>query len=347
MARGSKPPTRDPKKDLPPTFKMWLEEHWTGWLRPVAVILLLLGGYLAYDRQVLGPDRSESTFGVLVVALIIGGTILAAVTPLFAQLIKREHKVLLGLFVAAWAVGAGYPSLRRVFPAASLGEPVNVGYCTKWKDPEHRECSDEAKTATAKIDKGSAPYEIDVSGELAGGGDVEANWSLDLTGADGSKDHVEGVLSRSSWHQRTSRRGAGGRMVQSENTEESRRLTLHGNEVKIEADVNTDRLLHGLTVSFHSAGPDPMLFLVLCGLCVLVGLWLDYRFAAPKVKTYVAMSAAFTLVFAWYFPQVATPHNLVRHAIEAGLVGLVGLFTGWLASVIVKSFKPKPKKTVR
>src|SRR5690349_10613510 len=114
MARGAKPPTRDPKKDIPPTFKVWLEEAWHGWLKPVSVILLLIGGYLAYDRQLLGPDRGESTFGIVVVALVVGGTILAAVTPLFAQLIKREHKLLLGVFVAAWAVGAGYPSLRRV-----------------------------------------------------------------------------------------------------------------------------------------------------------------------------------------------------------------------------------------
>src|SRR5579871_619187 len=152
MARGAKPPTTE-KKGPPPTFKMWLEEAWHGWLKPVGVILLLIGGYFAYDRQILGADRGESTFGIVVVALIVGGTILAAVTPIFQQVTRREHRLLLGLFVVAWAAGAGYPTVRRVFPSQSLGDPVNVGFCAKWKDAEHHDCADETKTATASITK--------------------------------------------------------------------------------------------------------------------------------------------------------------------------------------------------
>jgi hypothetical protein len=354
MARG--PQKKDPKdgkdggggKKEIPTFKLWFEEAWHGWLRPVAVIFLLVGGYLAYDKNLLGnPEKTETTFGLLVVGLIIGGAILTAVGPLFQMVESRQQKLLLGIYVVAWAAAVGYPSLKRAFPAQPIGDPVQVGYCARWKDVDKKDCAEETKVATAKVDKGSPPYEIEVSGELAGQGDTEAPYSLDLTGADGSTDHVEGKLERNSWHQRTSRRGSSGQMVHTEHTEDSHRLTLHGPEVKVEADVATDRLEHGLTISFHNAGPDPRLFYLLGLICVLIGIALDYKFAAPKVKTYVTMAAAFTLVFAWHYPTVATPHNLVRRAIESGLIGLTGLVGGWLIALIVKSFKPKPKKVVR
>ncbi len=337
---------REKKEDVPkemPGFRIWLEEAWHGWLKSIAGVLLLLAAYLAYNNNLL----REANAGLAAVALIVGGSLWSALAPVFGLVEKRFHRLVLGLFAAIWAVTIAYPVLQRAFPSQPLAEPVRVGDCIRYKDNDKRECAEERKEVTAKIDRSTGPFEIVVDGTIAGQGDAEVAYHLDLTGADNSEDHLDGMLSRAMWHQRTSRRGTGGRMVQSEHTEESHRLTVHGSSIKIAADVPSDHLEHGLAITFRSSGIDPRLFFGLALLCMILGVVLDYRFADSKVKTYLGLTGGFLAVFAWRFHEVATPHNLVRMAVEAALVALPGLVIGWLASVIAKSFRPKTKRITR
>jgi hypothetical protein len=341
MARPPKNKSTAPGP-MPPTLKVWLEEAWHGWLKPVAAILVLLGAYFAYDRGLV----PEGSAGLVVVALIIGGTIVSAAMPIFPLLERRQSKLLLGVFMVIWAIGAGYPSLRRAFPSKAIGEPLQIAFCARYKDADKRECAEPTLTATVDL-KGGGPYEVAVSGELKGAGEVQSNYHLTFAGADNSSEEIEGNLKRTFFHQRTSRRSAGGTMVKTEHTENSHRLSVPGDKLTITADGVDEVLENGLTLTFHHAGPDPRIFLGITLLCVLLGVWLDYRLSEPKVKTYFALAAGLTLVFAWYYPEEATPHNLVRPAIAALVAALLGALGGWLLSVIIKSFKPKPKRAVK
>src|SRR3954465_14767494 len=101
MARPPKKKTNTPN-EIPPTFKIWLEEAWHGWLKPVSAIFLLIGSYFPYDRGIV-PGASA---GLLVVPLIFGGPIVSAAMPIFPLLERRQSRLLLGLFMVVWAVGA-------------------------------------------------------------------------------------------------------------------------------------------------------------------------------------------------------------------------------------------------
>jgi hypothetical protein len=346
MARGPTGKKPDPKKEIP-TLRLWLEEAWHGWLKPVGAILALIVAYLAYDRGMI----PEGTAGLVVVGLIIGGTIVTVGFPLFEQFEKRPQKLAFGVFLGLWALGAGYPALRRAFPSKALGDPVHVAYCKSYKNPiEHKDCTDQALVGSVTLPAGGGPYEISVSGELKGQSEVESHYHLTFAGADGKSEELDGTLSRTFVHQRTSRRGSGGSMQKQERTENAHRLSsaITGPTVKVTADgLDEDALESGLQVTFHNAGPDPRLFLIATVLCLLIAVFLDYKLAAPKVKTYLATGVGLTLVFAWYYPVEATPHNLVRPAIAALVAGCGGALGGWLLSVIVKSFKPKPKRLAR
>src|SRR5262245_40709152 len=116
MARGPKKKLpgspSSSQKELPPTFQAWLQADWTGWLKPVAAIVALIGACFAYDRGLI----PEGSAGLAVVALIVGGAIVSAAMPAFPLLERRQSKLLLGVFMVVWGAGAGYPSLRRAIP---------------------------------------------------------------------------------------------------------------------------------------------------------------------------------------------------------------------------------------
>ncbi len=335
----------DAKKEMPPTFKLWFEEAWHGWMKPLGLIVVLIGAYFLYDRGVL----PEGNAGLVVVALIVGVTIYSVAEQAFPLLARRQQRLALGGFIAVWALAAGYPSLRAAFPTKVLNTaPVTVAGCNHWKDADRKECADPKLVANVALPEGSGPYEVEVSGELRGTGEAESSYHLTFSGADSAQETVDGTLKRTYVRQRTSRRGSGGVSVRQERTENSHRILVHGPSVKVEADGVDDTLENGLLLSFHSAGPDPRIFLILGALCVLLGIALDYWFAAPKVKTYFGLGTGLTLAFAAYFPTEATPHFLVRPAVAALIFALVtGGLGGWLLAIVAKSFKPKPKKLVK
>src|SRR5688572_3263492 len=59
-----------PKKDVS-MARLWLEEHWHGWVKPVSGILLLGVAWLLYSYDIV----SERIAGLGAVAAIVFGTI--------------------------------------------------------------------------------------------------------------------------------------------------------------------------------------------------------------------------------------------------------------------------------
>jgi hypothetical protein len=342
MARGSNqkgsgksvaPPApggEAPQAEIP-TFKLWFEEAWHGWLKPVGGILLLVGAYFAYEYKIV----PEGPAGFLVVGLIVGGALFSAAEPAWERLESRRAKYLMGAFLAVWAFVAGYPALHSVVPSATL------------RDVRVAENKDHLSETVSLPDDARGPYELEIGGNLKGQGEAESSYTLTFAGEGGTSEEVNGKIQRTFFRQRVSRRSSGSVSVKQERNENAHRLTkVTGPKITITADGADEQLEDGLWVTFHKAGPSPFALLGIGFLCFLIGVWLDYRLLVPKKpRTYFAMATGFTLVFALYYPMEATPHRLVPPAVAALILALItGGVVGWLVSVIANSFKPKPKK---
>lgn len=333
MARGlneSEDPRQSeasPKKTPSPT-RLWLREAWNGWLKSISWLLVLAIGYVAYSQHWL----NERTGGVLLVAAIVGGTIALTVGPAYGHFAGWKRKGPFIAFVAVWAFAAGYPSLSATWPKTALKE-FSLG-----ETPEHL-----SQSVDLAGEKG--PFELSVGGMLKGSGEGEANYRLVVTGDNQTSDELGGTIKRTVLRQRVSRRG-GTASIRQEHTENVHRLThIQGSKLNFSVDSVDEQLDQGIHVSIHRASFDTTWLLVIAGLCVLIGLFLDYRLAAPKVKTHFTMAAGMVAVFAYHYPIEATPHFLVPPAISSGFIafltgGLAGALLGWIA----RNLKPKPKR---
>jgi hypothetical protein len=328
-----------PKPAPPSRLRMWLEEAWEGWLKSVGLILLLGGAYVAY-RLTPESDRSESFFGSALVLLVVLGSIAATALPAWSMVKTPASRALFVTMVAVWAVAAGYPTLRTTLPPRAIGD---VHLTTAQPN------------ATIKVDRPGA-LELSVSGHFKqhGMSEAEANYAIKVASS-GTTDEVDGTLKRSLVSLRTSRRGGRSTTVQ-ERTENTHRLaTVRGpGELTFTTDSIDDKELEdGLTIAVRPGALNPLLFMILSALVVVVALGFDARLvdAKSKVKTYLTAGAAMTLVFAIHFPDEATPHSLVRPAIGAAVLGiLIGGLGGWLLGAIGRLlFGPKsaPKKSRR
>jgi hypothetical protein len=84
------------------------------------------------------------------------------------------------------------------------------------------------------------------------------------------------------------------------------------------------------------AALNPIIFLVLSGLALLLAIGFDARLGdkKSKTKTYLSAAVGFCLVFAIAFPAEATPHSLVRPAVGALVLSTaLGALGGWLLGV--------------
>lgn len=341
MARGTKPKNAAPAESPAPKPKlnpqqMWLHEAWHGWMKSILPIVLLGVGYVAYSQRWLG-DRTEGVLGVLLVVAIVGGTIALTVAPAYGlfQGAKRQWPFI--AFVAVWAIATGYPALQITWPKPVLKE-ITLG--------EPKDHLSETIDLADQLHPGEkGPFELAVSGSLKGSGEVEANYRITVTGDDKSSSEITGSVKRTIVRQRVSRKGTGTTAVRQEHTENVHRLTeVRGTKLQLAMESVDDQLEHGVHVAVERAGVDPTWFLVVAGLCALLGLILDYRLAGPKVKTYFAMATGMTAVFAYYYPMEARPHFLVPSAISSLVVATItGGFGGALLAWIGRSVKPKPK----
>lgn len=337
MARGFKQKAEPqatvptPKKNVN-SAEMWIKESWHGWMKSLSWLVLLAVGYIAYSQHWV----NERMGGVALVAAIVGGSIALAAVPAFSLLANWKQKALLLVFVLVWAFTTGYPSLSVTWPKTALKQ-VNLGDTAA-------HLSDTVNLADALRPGEKGPYELAVGGTLKGSGEGEANYRITINGEGSSVDEVTGAIKRTIVRQRTSRRG-GTSAVRQEHMENLHRLpNVSGTQLRLTMDSVDEQLEHGVHVYVQRASLNTTWMLIVAALCILIGLFLDYRLAEPKVKTYFTMATALTAVFAYHFPIEATPHFLVPPAISSGFIALfVGGLGGSLLAFIARNLKPKPK----
>ena len=294
-------------------------------------LLLLVVAYFAYSGHYI-PEESA---GRIVLVVIIGGAIYLGIEPALERFSDARRRYLMLGAAAVWAVVAIAPVFRTVFPSKALAETVIA-------------LNKDSTTGTVAIEGGDkGPYSVSVFGRLKGSGEVDAAYEVEISGAGESVDRISGELKRTYFSQRVSRRGSGSVPVKQENTENVHRVTkVTGPELKLSGEVGSEMLEDGLHLTFRKAGPSPALFFGIGFLLVVAAIIFDYRMLAPKLeRTHLAAATGFTLAFGAYFPEAATPHNIVRPAIAGVLLAaLLGATVAWGISAIANSFKPAPRK---
>ena len=337
-ARDTKKNTTDdngegaPPKRQVSMLQIWFEEAWEGWLKSVGSILLLAAAFALYKFDLVGEGLS----GAALVLAVIGGSLGSTALPAWPLVRTSTQK---GLFVAVLAVAAlatGYPAMRAAVPARALGT---------------------AKLTTAQstvtVHTGSdGPYELAVGGSFKQAtGEAEVTYTIRALGANSTSDEVSGSLSRSQVRVRTSRRG-GTTTTTQERTENAHRLAkVRGGDITFSSEGIDEQLADGLLLDVRPGGLNPILFIILGALALLGALGLDARLTDQKgkIKSYLAVGVGICFVFALRFPEIATPHSLVRPAIDALLVGAAaGGLGGWMLGALGRVFfGPKIVKKAR
>jgi|GEM_PF-4805357 len=317
----------DSRKPTP--FQLWFEEAWHGWLRIVAIMLALAAAYLSYKYDLV----SEGYAGLVVVSAVLLGSLYLAAGLLWPR-VKERSPTLKGAFVImciGWGLGTVYPCVHAVWPGKAVAEiQLRSGLLTN--------------VATPGV---SGPFEVTVSGHFksAGFSEAEASYNIDAV-SDDDKESFSGTLKRTVMQLRTSRRG-GSTTSLAERTENTHRLgKVHGKSITFSTESLDQQLGEdGLRLSLRQAGPPPWLFLGLAILGLLLALGIDVKMYQPKAPTYLTVASATALVFSIMLPQNATPHALVRPAVEALVIGLViGGFGGWLVFQVARLATGKKRK---
>jgi hypothetical protein len=319
-------PAPEPKK-MRSAVVMWMEDQWEGWLKSVATIILFAIAYVLYKFDLVG----EGFAGAALVLAVVGGSLGSVALPAWPMVRSPAQRYLLIGVVTIAALSSGYPALRAAVPPTALGQ-------TKLTMAQ--------PTSTLKV-AGDGPYEIAVGGAFKqAGGEAEVSYTIKVTG--NGSDEVSGSIKRSTQRVRTSRRG-GTTTTVVEHSENVHRLgDVRGSDLSFSAEGVDDQLADGLTVDVRPAGPNPLLFIILGVLAILGSLVLDARLVDQKGKTkgYIAVAVALCFVFGLDFPTIATPHSLVRPAIDSLIKALaLGALPGWLLGALARVwFGPKIKK---
>jgi hypothetical protein len=318
-----------PKRQVS-ALQLWLEEQWEGWLKSVGTILLFAIAYMLYRFDLVGEGLAGAAF----VAAVIIGSLLSVALPAW-PLVQTPLQRALFLTSMVLAAGAtGYPSMRAAIPPQARGEVRLTA----------------AQPSGSLHVDGDGPWELSVGGSFKqAGGEAEVGYTIKASGG-GNSDEISGSINRKLLHFR-SRKGGSSTSLQ-EQTESVHRLpTVRGGEISFTVDGVDDQLADGLHVEVRPSGPNPILFIVLGAVALLLALGLDARLtdAKGKVKSYLAVGVGICFVFAIFFPGEATPHSLVRPAVgelarALGLGGIGGWVLGALGRVM---FGPKIKKAKR
>jgi hypothetical protein len=316
------------KKNATP-FQLWFEEAWEGWIRPLGLIVLLAIGYVLYKFDIVG----EHTAGIIAVLAIVVGAIVVGALPALPLTNKPWQRAALAAMVAAALGGMVYPAVRAAVPGKVYAEAT---------------LTNEKQSATLTTGS-SGPYELMVAGHFkeAGRQDAEASYTIKAVDNGGGSDEVTGEIARKLVTIR-SRKGSSSSMQ--ELTEAKHRLGhVRGPTVTLTADGVDEQLEGGLAVALRPGGLDPIVFIILGAIAILLGIVLDTRLVdvKGKQKAYLTAATAIAFAFSMYYWREATPARLVKTAVSALLFALlVGGLGGWLVGGIARAlFGPKiPKK---
>jgi len=310
-------------------FQLWLEEAWEGWIRPLGAILLLAIGYLLYRNEIVG----ERVAGLVAVLAVVVGSVVVGALPARPLTRAPWQRAVLATMVAAALGGTLYPTLRAAVPTAMLAEAV---------------LTSDKPSATLSTGK-AGPYDLTVLGRFkeAGRSDADASYSIKAVDNGGGSDEISGDINRKLVTIR-SRKGGSSSSVQEHNEQSHRLPHVVGPQVTLTADGVDEQLDGGLTVQLRKGSLNPIVFIVLGALALLMALVLDTRLVdlKGKQKSHLTAAVAIAYAFSLYYPQEATPHALVRPAVSAFIFALVvGGLGGWLLGGIARFlFGPKVKK---
>jgi hypothetical protein len=309
-------------------FQLWFEHAWEGWIRPLGLMILLAVGYMLYKFEIVG----EHLAGLIAVLAVVVGAIVVGAMPALPLTRAPWHRALLATMVAAALGGMVYPAVRAAVPGKTFATAV---------------LTNDKQSATLTTGT-SGPYELLASGHFkeAGRSDAEASYALKISDNGGGSDEVSGMIARKLITIR-SRKGSSSSVQ--EQTEEKHRLAhVRGPQVTITADGVDEQLDGGLSVALRAGGLDPIIFIVLGALAILMALVLDTRLVdlKGKQKSYLTAATAIAFSFSMYYWREATPSRLVKTAVSGMLFALVvGGVGGWVVGGLARFlFGPKPPK---
>ena len=311
-------------------LQLWFEHAWEGWIRPLGLMILLAIGYMLYKFEIVG----EHLAGLVAVLAVVVGAIIVGTMPALPLTRAPWHRALLATMVAAALGGMVYPAVRAAVPGKTFATAVLT--------------TDKQSATLTTGTTGS--YELLASGHFkeAGRSDAEASYALKISDNGGGSDEVSGMIARKLITIR-SRKGSSS-SVQEQNEEKHRLAHVRGPQVTITADGVDEQLDGGLTVALRAGGLDPIIFIVLGALAILMALVLDTRLVdlKGKQKSYLTAATAIAFSFSMYYWREATPSRLVKTAVSALLFALVvGGVGGWIVGGLARFlFGPKaPKKS--
>ena len=319
---------RDNDKKNATQFQLWFEEAWEGWIRPLGLMILLAVGYLLYKFDIV----SEHVAGIVAVLAIVVGAIVVGALPALPLTRAPWQRAMLAAMVAAGLGGMVYPAVRAAVPGKVYAQTT---------------LTSDKQSATLTTGT-TGPYELLVSGHFkeAGRSDAEASYAIKASDSGGGSDEVTGEIARKLVTIR-SRKGSSS-SVQDLNEQKHRLGHVRGPQVTLTVDGVDDQLDGGLAVALRPGGLDPIVFIVLGALAILMALILDTRLVdiKGKQKAYLTAAMAIAFCFSMYYWREATPSRLVKTAVSALLFAIVvGGIGGWAAGGIARAlFGPKPPK---
>ncbi|HEX4458483.1 MAG TPA: hypothetical protein VIA18_10965, partial [Polyangia bacterium] len=285
-------------------FQLWFEEAWEGWIRPIGLIVVLAILYALYKLDLVG----ETGMGALLVLAVVLGALGAGIVPAFPLTRAPWQRALLATLSLAALAATAYPTLRVVFPGQPLAE---VTLTT-------------AQSTATVTPSAIGPFDVTVSGHFkdTSRAEAEASYTLKVSDNSGGSDEVDGAVRRKQMTIR-SRRGSSSSLL--EQNEQTQRLPhVRGPQVTLATDVD-EQLDGGLHLELRRGSVNPVVFLVLGILALLMALVLDVKLVDWKSnkKSYLVASVGLAFAFAVAFPDEATPHALVRPAVSSFLLALV------------------------
>jgi hypothetical protein len=291
----------------PPTpFSLWLEEALTGWILPIAALILAAAAWGAYVLDLLPEGPTAAVLAVLV-ALVVGllmarHALSAAVDPLTRGL-TLGAAALAALLCAGEAIGATWP-----------GAPVAAGALARPGD---------ALPLPAGL---SGQVKLLVHAALPPGGTPQADFRLG-GGAAPLTGRVERTVS-------SVRVGRGSRASVAHDLNET---WIHGAVAAGTAALSLDRLsgqvAGPLEVALYRERLPPLVAWALAALALAAAAVADSRLRKGSVAALAGMALGYGLLVAGN----ATPSQAVGTSLGAIILGgLAGALAGGLAAMLAR-----------
>jgi hypothetical protein len=298
------------------SFSLWLDEALSGWLLPVAALVVLGVFGLLYVADVV---TEEATASAVVVAIGLGVPLYVLRPALDPRRDGASRALSAGAAILA-AVAVLLPALSTVHP----GEPVFRGDMGQTDD-------------AIPIPEGfSGPVRLLVSGKLDERGEPSARFTIS-----GTKEPVEGKLERTFSYARI---GRGGRArVAHDHTADYYPAQIPAGARELKLDELHGQLGSRLFVAIYrepipvAGGPW-----VLAALALLAGAVADARLG---LKNNLAVAAGMAVAFGLLVTYNATPAAAVGPALGGIILGgLGGSLAGWIAGTLARQVVPQAKK---